>query len=132
MNSSSYLRWFRRLLILGAVVAGLSASAAAARVDPGLPDVKSSMSAMPTAIWEHQLHSPGTSQYPTAAGLKADALRWQGIARVYEQQSVSASGGSDFALSDWAIGVGAGLGLILVFGVGLMVGRQQRHRMQPA
>jgi hypothetical protein len=132
MNSTSYLRWFRRLLILGAVVAGLSASAAAARVDPGLPDVTSSMSAMPTAIWEHQLHSPGTSQYPTAAGLKADGLRWQGIARVYEQQSASASGGSDSALSNWEIGVGAGLGLVLVLGVGLVVGRQQRHRMQPA
>jgi len=127
MDSSAYLSWFRRLVVLGAVVAGLTASAAGARVDPG-----PSPSAKPAATWEHQLHSPGTSQYPTAAGLKADGLRWQGIARVYEQQSVPASGDSDFALSDWAIGVGAGLGLVLVFGVGLVVGRQQRHRVQPA
>ena len=165
MYSSTYLKWFRRLLILGAVVAGLTASASGARLDPGTPpDVRDMASSLattatspvdriivqeqgrqrdlglfslglgPQAIeptWEHQLHSPAAaSQYPTPAGLKADGLRWQGIARVYEQQSAPVSGGSDFAWGDWAIGVG--LGLIFVFGVGLMVGRQQRHRMQPA
>jgi hypothetical protein len=35
MYPSTYLKWFRRLLILGAVVAGLTASAAGARLDPG-------------------------------------------------------------------------------------------------
>jgi hypothetical protein len=170
MYSSTYLSWFRRLLILGAVVAGLTASAAGARLDPGTPpdvrDVASSPAASATSpvariivqeqgrrldlglfglgpsassvkgvapTWEHQLHSPATaSQNPTAAGLKADGLRWQGIARVYEQQSVPASAGSDFAWGDWAIGIGAGLGLVLMFAVGLMVGRQLRHRVQPA
>jgi len=217
MYSSSYLKWFRRLLILGALVAGLTASAAGARLDPGTPpdvrDVASALSATivsrppdvrdaatsvsaaspdvleryaaahrygsglssatsPSPVdrivaqeqgrqhdlglfslgfsastmkadglrpqgvaptWEHQLHSPApASQYPTPAGLKADGLRLRGIARVYEQQSVPVSGGSDFAWDDWAIGVGAGLGLALLLGVGLMVGRQQRHRVQPA
>ena len=37
MYPSTYLSWFRRLLILGAVVAGLTASAAGARLDPGTP-----------------------------------------------------------------------------------------------
>jgi hypothetical protein len=37
MYPSTYLKWFRRLLILGAVVAGLTASAAGARLDPGTP-----------------------------------------------------------------------------------------------
>ena len=37
MYPSTYLNWFRRLLILGAVVAGLTASAAGARLDPGTP-----------------------------------------------------------------------------------------------
>lgn len=212
MYPSTYLSWFRRLLILGAVVAGLTASAAGARLDPGTPpdvsDVASALS-MPASIvsrppdvqdvatsmnvaapdvferyaaahpygsglssatpvsriidqeqgrqrdlglfslgfsastasqstsptWEHQLHSPLTaSQYPTPAGLKADGLRYQGIARVYEQlpSNVSVSGGSDFAWSDWAIGVGAGIGIALLLGVGLVIGRQQRHRVQPA
>jgi hypothetical protein len=263
MYRSTYLSWFRRLLILGAVVAGLTASAAGARLDPGTPpdvrDVASALSTTPATIvsrppdvldaatsvnaaapdvfereaaahpygrglapatspidriiaqeqgrqhdlalfslgfsapttssdflstppdvqdamtalhstpeglkadslrwqgiartysqlqspdtasqstspiWEHQLHSPVTaSQYPTPAGLKADGLRYQGIAQVYEQlQSDKApvSGGSDFAWGDWAIGVGAGIGMALLLGIGLMVGRQQRHRVQPA
>ena len=194
MYLSSYLSWFRRLLILGAVVAGLTASAAGARLDPGtgVSDVGSALStsasirglssATPVSriidqeegrqrdlglfslgfssasttispTWEHQLHSPFTaSQYPPPAGLKADGLRYQGIARVYEQlqsdkavrpdrpgplgvgepTSVPVSGGSGFAWDDWAIGVGAGIGLALLLGVGLVVGRQKRHRVQPA
>jgi hypothetical protein len=240
MYRSTYLSWFRRLLVLGAVVAGLTASAAGARLDPGTPpdvrDAASALSTTPATIvsrppdvrdaatsvnaaapdvfereaaahpygrglasatspidrtiaqeqgrqhdlalfslgfsapttssdlvstpqdvqdamtalhstgpdtasqyssptWEHQLHSPQASHYPTPAGLKADGLRYQGIAQVYEQlQSDKApvSGGSDFAWGDWAIGVGAGIGMALLLGIGLMVGRQQRHRVQPA
>src|SRR5262249_20202793 len=153
----------RRLLILGAVVAGLTASAVGARLDPGTSDVRdvaSSPGANATSpvdriiaqelgrrldlgvfglessaprvtgiapIWEHQLHSPASaSQYPTPASLKADGLRWQGIARVYEQQSGPVSAGSGFAWGDWAIGIGMGLGLVLLVGVGLVVGRHQR------
>ena len=49
MYPSTYLSWFRRLLILGGVVAGLTASAAGARVDPGTPpDVSDVASALST------------------------------------------------------------------------------------
>ena len=94
-----------------------------------MPLDTASQSTSPT--WEHQLHSPFTaSQYPTPAGLKADGLRYQGIARVYEKlQSDKAAQADD---RPWAIGVGAGIGLALLLGVGLVVGRQQRHRVQPA
>jgi hypothetical protein len=44
--------------------------------------------------------------------------------------SVSQSGG--FAWGDWAIGLGSGMGLALLLGVGLVVARQYRHRVQPA
>jgi hypothetical protein len=244
MYSSTYLNWFRRLLILGAVVAGLAASAAGAGIDSRPPDVSDvasglfatqativsrppdvqdaadvqaaaaalhTMVAGPEAAglqgiartWEHQLHSPATSsQYPTPAGLKADGLRYQGIAPTWEQAmaqhptpalspgdridlivstweqaiaqhttpalspgdrinlivsqergqaqstlvsrppdvsdaaqvaaSVSTVPGNGFAWDDWAIGVGTGLGLALLLGGGIMVGRQQRHRVQPA
>ena len=46
--------------------------------------------------------------------MKADGLRYQGIARVYEQlqSNVPVSGGSDFAWSDWAIGAAPGSGLL--------------------
>lgn len=68
MKSSTYTNWFRRLLILGAVVgAGAFASTAGAVGRP--PDVQDTMTA---------LHS-------TPAGLKADGLRWQGIAQTYGQ-----------------------------------------------
>lgn len=67
MKSSTYLTWFRRLLLLGAVVAGTAASAAGAVSRP--PDVRDAAAAL----------------HVTPQGLKADGLRWQGIAKVYEQ-----------------------------------------------
>jgi hypothetical protein len=187
MYRSTYHSWFRRLLILGAVVAGLTASAAGARVDPGTPpdvrDVASALKAAAPDVFEREaaahpygrglasatspidriiaqeqgrqhdlalfslgFSAPTTSSdflstppdvqdamtalHSTPEGLKADGLRYQGIARVYEQ--LQSSGGSDFAWDDWAIGVGAGVGLALLLGIGLIVGRQQRHRVQPA
>jgi hypothetical protein len=69
MQFSDYLIWFRRLLLLGAVVAGLTASAAGAipLLDPQ--------------------DSPASSatRHTTALGLRADGLRWQAIAKAYQQ-----------------------------------------------
>jgi hypothetical protein len=69
MKSSNYLIWFRRLVVLGAVVAGLTASSAGAipLLDPG--DTPANPVASNT----------------TALGLRADGLRWQGIAKAYPQ-----------------------------------------------
>jgi hypothetical protein len=53
MYSSTYLNWFRRLLILGAVVAGLTATAAGAAVNsrpPDVSDVASKLSGTPATI----------------------------------------------------------------------------------
>ena len=199
MYSSTYLNWFRRLLILGAAVAGLTASAAGAGINSRPPDVSdvasglamtstsvsrppdvrdaatSLSTAIPDALGRYVTAHPygydsssselvssppdvqdaAAALHTTPEGLKADGLRWQGIAQVYQQQqsaaapalrpddragplgvgeptSVPASGGSGFDWSDWAIGIGTGLGLALLLGVGLMVGRQQRNRVQPA
>jgi hypothetical protein len=67
MKRSNYLIWFRRLVVLGAVVAGLTASAAGAvpMVDPQ--------------------DTPSTSSYTTPLGLRADGLRWQAIAKAYQE-----------------------------------------------
>jgi hypothetical protein len=257
MYSSTYLNWFRRLLILGAVVAGLTASAAGARLDPGTPpdvsDVASGLStasfvssppdvqdaaasanaATPDVFERYATAHPygsGLSQarltgrelypslvervtaqeqggstpasssfvsrppdvqdaaaalYSTPEGLKADGLRWQGIARAYElvngepasqlerhyqhedalyqlseraasfptpqglradglryqrmaqvykgmESAPVSGGGSSFSWNDWAIGIGTGIGLALLLGAGLLVGRQHRQRVQPA
>jgi hypothetical protein len=40
----------------------------------------------------------------------------------------TANGSGDFDWSDWAIGIGTGLGLALLLGGGLLIGRQLRHR----
>jgi hypothetical protein len=115
--------------------------------------------------------SERSANTPTPQGLKADGLRWQAIAKAYRQSvapksspqqigiplytpkmlaahfnredllyqprpSVSAvsdtlvSNGFDW--SDWAIGLGSGIGLILALGGGLAIGRQWRHRAQTA
>jgi hypothetical protein len=65
MKGSSYLRWFRRSAVLGAVVAGVTASSAAAvpMLDPQ--------------------DTPAVS-HTTALGVRADGLRWQGIAKAYQ------------------------------------------------
>jgi hypothetical protein len=69
MKRSNYLIWFRRLAVLGAVVAGLTASAAGAApmLDP--QDTPANPVASNT----------------TPQGLRADGLRWQGIAKAYQQ-----------------------------------------------
>ena len=40
----------------------------------------------------------------------------------------TADGSGSFDWSDWAIGIGTGLGLALLLGGGLLIGRQLRHR----
>jgi hypothetical protein len=129
MYSSTYLKRFRRLLILGAVVAGLTASAAGARIDPGTPpdvsDVAFSLSVAPATdvsrppdvrdvagqattatadVFERyalahpygfvtsselvssppDVQDAASALHVTAQGLKADGLRWQGLAQVYQ------------------------------------------------
>jgi len=66
MKRSNYLIWFRRLVVLGAVVAGLTASSAAAipMLDPQ--------------------DSASATSHTTPLGIRADGLRWQAIARVYQ------------------------------------------------
>jgi hypothetical protein len=98
MRHYNPLNRFGRLLVLGAVVAGVTASAAVAIpvVDPQdtgtanlaapvsrPPDVQDAMTARHAAAARLKADS---GALPTAAGLKADGLRWQGIAQVYQQK----------------------------------------------
>jgi hypothetical protein len=68
MKRSNYLIWFRRLVVLGAVVAGMTASTAGAipMLDPQ--------------------DTPANAVVPntTPLGLRADGLRWQAIAKAYQ------------------------------------------------
>ncbi len=69
MKRSNYLNWFRRLVVLGAVVAGVTASSAAAipMLDP------------------QDTPSTSATSHTTALGLRADGLRWQAIAKAYQE-----------------------------------------------
>jgi hypothetical protein len=204
MFSSTYPNWFRRLLILGAVVAGLTASAAGAGIDsrpPDVSDVASKLAATPATIVPRPpdvqdaatsvsaatpdvferyaaahpygfeltsselVSSPPDVQDAMAAlhttpspvdRIIAQERGRHGDFRVFGSSlstpaqstlvsrppdvsdaaqaaaSVSTVHGNGFDWNDWAIGIGTGLGLALLLGGGIMVGRQQRHRVRPA
>jgi hypothetical protein len=85
MKSFNYLSWFRRMLVLGAVVAGATASAAGAY----LPTPESQGSATANVVSQvgrpPDVQDTATALYRTPEGVKADGLRWQGIAQTYQQ-----------------------------------------------
>jgi hypothetical protein len=177
MYSSTYLNWFRRLLILGAVAAGLTATAAGAGIDSRPPDVSdvasglfatqativsrppdvqdaaASVSAATPDVFERyatehpygfdltssELVSSPPDVQDAAAALHTMPAQSTLVSRPPDVSdaaqvtaSVSTTRGNGFDWNDWAIGIGTGLGLALLLGVGFMVGRQQRHRVQPA
>jgi hypothetical protein len=114
-GSTTYLNWFRRLLVLGAVVAAgvITASAGAVGRPPDVqdaatagqstdvstpPDVQDFATALhqtPAGVIADGLRLQGeaevykqlesTQGYPTQQGLRADGLRLQGQAQVYQQ-----------------------------------------------
>jgi hypothetical protein len=91
-GSTTYLNWFRRLLVLGAVVAAgvITASAGAAGRPPDVQDAATAAQSSDVGT------PPDVADYATALhqrqfGLIADGLRWEGIARTYQQlESVQA------------------------------------------
>jgi hypothetical protein len=91
MQFPSSLNWFKRLIVLGAVVAAASASTAAAGVmiDAGGPVVQGPT---PLGLKADGMRLQGMAEVykslsnaPTAQGLAADGLRLTGIAQVYQQ-----------------------------------------------
>jgi hypothetical protein len=190
MKSSSYLNWFRRLLVLGAVIAGATASAVGASVarPPDVqdtasavtagfvgspPDVRDTAATLNVAVpdvlerfavahpYGSGLSASSISRPPdiqdTAAVLSAsgpDVLERYATDHPYgvglsstptvisrppdvsdaavAVQSGSFSQASGFHWSDWAIGIGTGMGLILLLAGGLVMGRQVRHGVQTA
>jgi hypothetical protein len=86
MKGTNYLNWFRRLLVLGAVVAAGVVTATAGAVGRP-PDVQDAA----TAAQSTDVGTPPDVQdfalalHQTSAGLKADGLRLQGEAQVYKQ-----------------------------------------------
>jgi hypothetical protein len=67
--------------------------------------------AKPTSSgWIPERTSPPAASFYSAAALKADALRWQAMARTYERQSTNAvSSSNGFDVRDALLGGAAGL-----------------------
>ncbi len=105
MKSFNYLNWFRRLLVVGAVVAGATASVAGAYVPQPDGDVTTNASVPAVVSRPPDVQDAVTALHSTPAGLKAEGLRLQGLAQAYAQgyahtyrQSESASIGSPTSL----------------------------------
>jgi hypothetical protein len=86
MKGSNYLNWFRRLLVLGAVVAAgvLTASAGAVGRPPDVQDAAIASQSADVST-PPDVQDFATALHQTPAGLKADGLRLQGQAEVYKQ-----------------------------------------------
>jgi len=56
----------------------------------------------------------------------------QDTAQALQQSSTTVGQSQGFDWNDWGIGIGTGMGLALLLGIGFMIGRQHRHRVQPA
>jgi hypothetical protein len=154
MKSSTYLIRFRRLLLLGAVVAGIAVSAAAASYNGSPPDVRGAADSVagrllgPPDVRDvgAALHSTAVpdaferfaAAHPYGAGLAGSSsstlisppdVRDAAQAARY---GVTVGQSSGFHWGDWAIGIGSGVGLTLLLGGGLAGGLQRRQRMQTA
>jgi hypothetical protein len=98
MQFPTSLKWFRRLIVLGAVVAAATASTAAAGVmiDVGAPVNVQGPTALGLKAEGMRLQGmaqvyQSLSNAPTAQGLKADGLRLTGIAQVYQRLQPTAA-----------------------------------------
>jgi hypothetical protein len=159
---SSALNRLTKILALGAIVAAAAApTAGAVSRPPDVSDAASSLAGsyvgsppdvrdaaahltVPDAIERYLASHPyGTGlSLPQQVGTpvytpKMLAAHYNHEDALYERNQstpttaeITISRGFDW--SDWAIGLGSGIGLILALGGGLAIGRQWRHRIQTA
>lgn len=99
MKRSNHLVWFRRLVVLGAVVAGVTASAAGAvpmldpqdtPADPVVSHttplgVRADGLRLQAIAKAYQQNGKTDVSHSTALGVRADGLRFQAIAKAYQQ-----------------------------------------------
>ena len=119
------------LLVAAAIVAVAAPIAQGGNPNHRVP-VPDPVRAAYTAAWQAYRGLPGgppvgpRSGYPqleTGQGFSfAAPIGWA------RATPPAANGSGGFDWSDWAVGIGTGLGLALLLGGGLLIGRQLRHR----
>jgi hypothetical protein len=138
MKYSTYRSRFVLAVASGAVAAGIAASPVGANVviDPG-----ANLQGTPSAV--NVGRPPDISDVAAASDASDDVM-----ARHYRHEdalydgstfaaslntaTASSSTSSAFDWSDYAIGLGSGIGLVAFLAGGLVIGRQVRHRVQTA
>jgi len=138
MQSSTRLARLRRLILIGAVVAGIAVPAAVASYNGSPPDVRDAAAAaaaadsqIPDVLERYAAAHPygaGQSTESTPVSRPPDVSD----AAVTARNAVLSAQSSGFNWGDWAIGIGSGIGLALLIGAGVAMGLQRRHRPQTA
>jgi hypothetical protein len=160
MKSSTYPIRLRRLILLGAVVAGLAVPAAAGASPGTPPDVRDAAAAangQATDVFERY-----AAAHPNGQSTPVDRIIAQEQGRQHDpglftlglttpesstlisrppdvsdaadaaRYGSSLGQSSGFDWGDWAIGIGSGAGLVLLLAAGVAAGLQRHHRMQTA
>jgi hypothetical protein len=141
---SSTLNGFTKIVTLGAIVAAAATPTAAAVVRP--PDVSDAATRLTAPdVFERYAadhaygkgistpQSVGRSLYTPKmlqAHYKHEDILYPPRPTITAVSDTPAARGFDW--SDWAIGLGSGIGLILALGGGLAIGRQRRQHVQTA
>jgi hypothetical protein len=154
MKSSSYPIRLRRLILLGAVVAGIAVPATAGAAPGSPPAVRDAAAAVNGQVPD--TFERYAAAHPYGAGLPVDRIVAQergrqrdlglfGVGLTTPESSTlvarppdvsdaaatarygSVDQSSGFHWGDWAIGIGTGLGLAILVGAGLVVTRRQLH-----
>jgi hypothetical protein len=157
MKYSTYLIRFKRLLVLGAVAAGIAVPAASAH-NGSPPDVRDVAANLAGTTESLVVTPPDVRDAAAAANVQVgDGFERYAKAHPYgtglsnltsstlvsrppdisdaaeaDRYSVAVGQSSGFHWADWAIGIGSGMGLFLLLGTGVTMGLQRRHRTQTA
>ena len=122
MKSSTHLTRLVRALAVAAIVAGAAVPAALAANNPrdGRPPDIANAAALASSATAPDVIDRYVAAHPYSAAL--------GLPR--SATAIQTAKGDGFDWSDYGVGIGTGIGLVLLLAGGLAGARQRRHRVQ--